>query len=124
MAAFDQWVYSVNMRRQLLVFGLLVTAAGLLGWAVTRERTVRRGAAAFHSYGCAHCHGSSGAPKLTNVTAKYDEATLRQFIRDPESVYKARGKKPFNEGYLPMVRMNVTEADAKAIVAYLKAQAE
>lgn len=107
-----------------MVIALLAMAAGLLGWAVTRERTVRRGAAAFHSYGCAHCHGSSGAPKLTNVTAKYDEESLRQFIRDPESVYKARGRRPFNEGYVPMVRLGVTEEDARAIVAYLKKQAD
>jgi mono/diheme cytochrome c family protein len=112
------------MHRRLMVIALLAMAAGLLGWAVTRERTVRRGAGAFHSYGCAHCHGSSGAPKLANVTSKYDEETLRQFIRDPESVYKARGRKPFNEGYLPMARLNVTDGDAKAIVAYLKEQAE
>ena len=107
-----------------MVIALLAMAAGLLGWAVTRERTVRRGAAAFHSYGCAHCHGSTGAPKLTNVTAKYDEETLRQFIRDPESVYKARGRRPFNKGFVPMVRLGVTEGDARAIVAYLKEQAE
>jgi mono/diheme cytochrome c family protein len=112
------------MHRRLMIIALLAIAAGLLGWAVTRERAVKRGAAAFHSYGCAHCHGSSGAPKLTNVTAKYDEETLRQFIRDPERVYKARGRRPFNEGYVPMARLNVSEEDAKAIVAYLKEQAE
>lgn len=112
------------MHRRLTVVALLAMSAGLLGWAVARERSVRRGAAAFNSYGCAACHGSSGAPKLSNVTAKYDEETLRQFIRDPESVYKARGRKPFNEGYVPMARLNVSEGDAKAIVAYLKEQAD
>ncbi len=89
-----------------------------------RERTVQRGSAAFQKYGCIHCHGSSGAPNLTNVNKKYDDETLRRFIHDPESVYRARGRKPLNDGFMPMPRLNVSEEDAKDIVEYLNKRAE
>jgi mono/diheme cytochrome c family protein len=103
---------------------LLAASTGLLGWAWLRQREVERGAAAFHQYGCLHCHGSSGAPHLAGVTSKYDDETLRRFIHDPESVYTARRHKPLNAGYMPMPRLNVTPSEAKAIVAYLKQQSD
>lgn len=112
------------MRNRIAVALLLLLAMGLMGWAIYRDRQVSRGAAAFHRYGCAHCHGSTGAPNLTNVTAKYDPATIRQFIQDPESVYRARGRKPLNDGYMAMPRLNVSSSDASDIVAYLKHQAD
>lgn len=109
----------MNLRNAIFI--VLLLAAIVAGWVIFRERKVEYGQAAFTKVGCAACHLSGSAPNLTNVTRKYDRNTLSRFISNPEEIYRERGKKPLNEGFTPMPRLQVTPSDADAIAAYLAA---
>lgn len=68
----------------------------------------------FTDQGCYGCHtvGKTGTPianDLSQVGSKYPESYLRQWLREP------KGQKP--RAHMPKIEM--TEADARAIAAYL-----
>ncbi len=107
------------MRKSLIA--IIVVACTLVFLYVYRvEQRIARGREAFARYSCGSCHLYRAAPSLQNVGKKYDRRTLTQFLRDPESVYRARGNRPLNEGFTPMPRMNVSGDDIPALVAYLQ----
>jgi len=81
------------------------------------------GKALYASSGCAACHSiGSGpviGPDLAGVHAKYDRATLTEWIRDPAAIYRAHGKSPLNDGYPTMPSLGLTQDDAAKIAEYL-----
>lgn len=107
---------SAKKVRWAIVSVCLVFAA----WAGQRQWQIERGQQAFWKLGCGNCHFAGGGPTLKGVTAKYDPDTLVRFIRDPEVVYKERGKKPLNSGYVIMHKVTASDSDIKAIAAYLR----
>lgn len=82
-----------------------------------------RGERALGDLGCMGCHlvgrGRVIGPDLKDAASKYDYPTLVKWIRDPQAIYGARGKKPLNQGYSEMPSLNVSEQDADAIAVYL-----
>lgn len=102
-----------------LRWALLAVCVVFAAWAGHRQWQIERGQQAFWKLGCGNCHFAGGGPALRGVTSKYDPATLVRFIRDPEVVYKERGKKPLNSGYVIMHKVNASDSEIKAIAAYL-----
>lgn len=89
-------------------------------WAVYNQVEIDRGQKAFVRLGCANCHSNGGGPNLKFVNDKYDADTLRRFIQDPEQVYRERGKKPLNSGYVVMHKVKTTPSEVRAIATFLK----
>lgn len=89
-------------------------------WAGYQQYQLDRGQKAFQKLGCASCHFAGGGPNLTYVADKYDAATMVRFIRDPEVVYRERGKKPLNSGYVAMHKIPADPADVRAIAVFLR----
>ena len=101
--------------------------AAIAAWAVClsvilydKSTLSQRGEQTFTRLGCGGCHFSGGGPNLTHVVTKHDEALLQKFIQNPRNVYRERNGQPLNPGYMLMPNMNATQADAVAIIAYLK----
>jgi len=72
---------------------------------------------------CVRCHtigrGRFVGPDLAGVEGKYPKEQIAKWIENPQKIYQASGKMPFNEGYPPMPPMNVPPVQAKAIAEYL-----
>jgi hypothetical protein len=100
---------------------LVVVAVGLaVGILVYQRYTpARRGERAFQQLGCGGCHFSGAGPNLTHVVRKRDPRLLERFIASPSDVYRERGMRPLNDGYMLMPEMHAG-ADARTIVAYLR----
>ena len=109
----------VVVKKAILMFAVAICAI-TFAWVLWSEHTVDRGRQAFARYGCASCHFAGGAPNLQNVGRKYDRKTLTQFLRDPDSVYRARGYRPLNNNFQPMPKIKLAEEDIPALVAYLR----
>src|SRR5512146_3583841 len=58
--------------------------------------------------------------QFANVGKRYDRKRLKQFILDPDAVYRERGMQSLNPGYPRMPRPGVSDSDADAIIAYLQ----
>ncbi len=107
------------MRRAILWI-VIISCLAVFAWAFRQSTEASRGEATFRKAGCGACHLSGGAPNLQNVGKRYDRKKLKQFILDPEAVYRERGMHSLNPGYPRMPRPGVVESDADAIVAYLE----
>jgi cytochrome c oxidase subunit 2 len=96
---------------------LLASGLGLGGDrldAQSREALVTQGRQLYADKGCYGCHtvGASGtpiAPDLRHAAARYSEATLARWLRDPSA------QEPTNH----MPNLQLSEAEASALAAYL-----
>ena len=96
------------------IVGLAVVAALLavaLGAPAQDESLITRGSRLFVVQGCYGCHtlGKTGTPigpDLTRVGAKYSEAQLARWLRDPES------ERP--GAHMPVLELAPDEIDALA----------
>ena len=92
----------------------LALAAGCAG-AAQDAALVSRGQQVFFDQGCHGCHniGTVGSPQvaadLSRIGAKYSQAQLAQWLRDPAS------QKP--TAHMP--RIALSERDIRALAAYL-----
>jgi hypothetical protein len=100
---------------------VLVLCAAVFGWVSYREYNVEQGRKAYRHYGCAQCHEAGSAPDLNKVKSKYDRAYLAQFIEDPEVVYREKGRRPINAGFMPMPPLHVSPAEARHLADFLLA---
>ncbi len=105
--------------RKLRWIVLSLCAAGLV-FAVGEQLVLDHGRDSFVKLGCANCHASGGGPNLTRVKRKYDSDTLVRFIRDPEQVYRERGQKPLNPGYVGMHKVKASDMEIRTIALYLR----
>ena len=96
---------------------LLASSLGLGGdglHAQSREALVTQGRRLFTEKGCYGCHtiGAAGtpiAPDLRRAVARYSEATLTRWLRDPAAQEPTRH----------MPNLHLSEAEARALAAYL-----
>ena len=96
---------------------LLASALGLGGGrlnAQEREALIAQGQRLFADKGCYGCHtiGTAGtpiAPDLRQAGARYSEATLARWLRDPSA------QKPT----LHMPKLELSAVEASALAAYL-----
>ena len=100
-----------------LVLGLC--GVGIVLVAVD-QMAIRHGESEFARLGCANCHANGGGPNLARVNQKYDASTLVRFIADPEQVYRERGQKPLNPGYVGMHRVKASAWEIRTIAYYLR----
>jgi mono/diheme cytochrome c family protein len=105
--------------RRTALWIVILACVSVFAWAYTRSAEVEHGEAAFRQAGCGACHNSGGAPNLANVTRRYEKKKLKQFILDPDQVYRDRGMQSLNPGYPRMPKPGVPPSDADTIVAYL-----
>jgi mono/diheme cytochrome c family protein len=82
--------------------------------AQDREALVARGRQLFADTGCYGCHtvgvaGTPIGPDLRTVGARYGESTLARWLRDPAAQEPTRH----------MPKLDLTEAEARALAAYL-----
>ena len=102
--------------------GILLLAFLALGVSVScgrfsaqaQEARVAQGKQLFADKGCYGCHtiGAAGtpiAPDLRRTAARYPEATLARWLRDPSAQEPTRH----------MPNLQLSEADANALAAYL-----
>lgn len=96
---------------------LLASGLSLVGDrldAQSREALVTEGQRLFADKGCYGCHtiGASGtpiAPDLRRAVARYSEATLARWLRDPSAQEPTRH----------MPNLELSEAEASALAAFL-----
>lgn len=101
----------------LVVVWLLASGLGLACSrldAQERAALVARGQQLFTDNGCYGCHtiGAAGtpiAPDLRRTAARYPEATLARWLRDPAAQEPTRH----------MPNLQLSEAEANALAAYL-----
>ncbi len=98
---------------------LTLCAFGLI-FAVGEQLVLQHGEASFARLGCTNCHANGGGPNLTRVKRKYDSTTLVRFLRDPEEVYRERGQKPLNPGYVGMHKVKASDWEIRTIAIYLR----
>ena len=104
------WARDVKAASLVAAIALVATVAfGQDGTAVIVE-----GKRVFTEQGCYGCHtvGKTGTPianDLSQVGSKYNESYLRAWLREPQQ------QKP--RAHMPKIQM--TEADAKALATYL-----
>jgi mono/diheme cytochrome c family protein len=96
----------------LLVLGLGLGCARLD--AQSREALVAEGRQLFTDKGCYGCHtvGAAGTPigpDLRRAAGRYGESTLARWLRDPAAQEPTRH----------MPKLDLTEAQASALAAYL-----
>ena len=96
----------------MLVSGLWLVADPLD--AQSREALVAQGRQLYNDKGCYGCHtmGTSGtpiAPDLRRAAARYPEAALARWLRDPAAQEPTRH----------MPDLQLSEAEASALAAYL-----
>jgi len=72
---------------------------------------------------CVRCHtigrGRFVGPDLSGVNKRYTDEEISKWIENPQQIYQASGKMPFNEGYPPMPPLNVPPVQARAIKDYI-----
>lgn len=95
---------------------------GACAWLLVRNYQIDAGRKAFEGLSCPSCHIAGGAPSLEHVGSKYDRATIKEFITDPDAVYARKGRKPLNAGYEPMPRPKATPRQIELISHFLAAQ--
>lgn len=99
----------------LLGLGVAVLTVGYARLeAQTREQLVTSGRTLFTEKGCYGCHtiGTAGtpiAPDLSHTGARYSEAALARWLRDPAA----------QEATRHMPNLGLSEAEASALAAYL-----
>ena len=106
---------SKNVRNAVLALcGVIMLAA------IAEQMVLQHGETSFARLGCASCHANGGGPNLARVKRKYDSTTLVRFIQNPEQVYRERGQKPLNPGYVGMHRVKANEWEIRSIAFYLR----
>jgi mono/diheme cytochrome c family protein len=98
---------------------LAVCAAAFVA-AIGEQAVLQHGQESFARLGCASCHANGGGPNLARVEKKYDSTTLVRFIQDPEQVYRERGQKPLNPGYVGMHKVKASAWEIRTIATYLR----
>ncbi len=98
---------------------VLVLCAVVFGYLEYHEYNINQGREAWRHYGCAQCHESGAAPDLTKLENKLDRATMARFIENPESVYRELGRRPLNQGYVPMPELHVSRKEAQQLADFL-----
>jgi mono/diheme cytochrome c family protein len=101
----------------IVVVWLLASGLGLACGrldAQGREALIAQGRQVFADKGCYGCHtigiaGTPIAPDLRGAAARYPEATLARWLRDPSAQEPTR--------HMPNLQLN--EAEANALAAYL-----
>ena len=101
----------------IALIGLLVSGLSLVGGRVdaqSREALVTEGRQLYNDKGCFGCHtmGAAGtpiAPDLRRAAARYPEAALARWLRDPAAQEPTRH----------MPDLQLSEAEASALAAYL-----
>jgi cytochrome c551/c552 len=72
---------------------------------------------------CVNCHtigrGKFVGPDLAGISNKYSKDEIKQWIENPQLVYRAKGKMPINEGYPPMPPLQVPQDHIDVIADYL-----
>jgi mono/diheme cytochrome c family protein len=106
--------------RRVILWAVVAGSAVVGAWAYRADAEVRRGEKAFQDAQCGSCHLSGGAPSLQNVSKRLDKKKLKQFISDPDSVYRQRGMQSLNIGYPRMPKPGAKPDDVDAIVSYLQ----
>jgi cytochrome c2 len=106
--------------RKVILIAIVAGCAAVGAWAYRAEAEVKRGEKAFQETGCTSCHLTGGAPSLQNVSKRLDKKKLKQFITDPDSVYRERGMQSLNTGYPRMPKPGAKADDVDAIVSYLE----
>jgi len=101
-----------------VILAVLAISTGVLLYQ--RYSLAERGERTFQRLGCGGCHFSGAGPNLTHVVRKHDTGLLEKFIASPAAVYRERGMRPLNDGYMLMPEMHATTDDASAIIAYLR----
>jgi len=104
-----------NVRNAVLALCAVVLVA-----AIGEQLVLQHGEESFGRLGCANCHANGGGPNLARVKKKYDSTTLVRFIQDPEQVYRERGQKPLNPGYVGMHKVKASEWEIRSIALYLR----
>jgi cytochrome c oxidase subunit 2 len=104
------WARDVTAASVAAALALMATVA----FGQDRSALVSHGKHLFTEQGCYGCHtvGKTGTPianDLSQAGSKYPESYLRQWLRDPQQ------QKP--RAHMPKIQM--TEADARALAAYL-----
>lgn len=102
------------MARAMLPLWLLAVLVGYPSAAGAQDAAADRGKQLFMEHGCYGCHavgvvGSAVGPDLSRVGARYGEAQLAAWLRDP------RQQKP--TAHMP--RIELSERDVRALAAYL-----
>jgi mono/diheme cytochrome c family protein len=105
------------MRRSVTFVLLTMLAAGPAAHAQDRAALVEEGRRAFLRNGCHGCHtiGRTGTPiarDLSHVGAKYRPEYLERWLRDPSYLRPST--------HMPAIELS--EADIRALAAYLAAQ--
>lgn len=84
------------------------------------------GRAVFLTVGCARCHGNDGTgeslgPPLEALSTKFTVKQMDQFLDNPIAYAEGdeRLKKWRDEYFTPMPKLQMTEAQRKALVAHL-----
>lgn len=98
----------------------MVILLGAGAWWYEHNNAAAQGERAFKQLGCGGCHFSGAGPNLTHVVRRQSPKFLEQFIANPPEVYRERGERSLNEGYMLMPDMHATPEDARDIVAYLQ----
>jgi cytochrome c553 len=106
--------------RRVILWAVVAGCATVGAWAYRQEAEVKRGEKAFQEALCGSCHLAGGAPNLQNVGKRMDKKKMKQFISDPDSVYRERGMQSLNTGYPRMPKPGAKEEDVDAIVSYLQ----
>jgi hypothetical protein len=109
----------MRLKASLLILAVVAAATGVL--IFQRYTLAERGERSFQRLGCGGCHFSGAGPNLTHVVQRHDPKLLERFIASPPEVYRERGMRPLNEGYMLMPEMHAGPEDARAIIAYLHA---
>jgi cytochrome c2 len=102
-----------------------VLVAGLGAAPGCNQGDAARGAVLFGTLGCSACHRIGAGPQvqgpdLQGVGSRYDRRTLESWLRDPESVYAEKGRRPLNPGFPPMPVMTLNEDQRRDLVAFLE----
>lgn len=106
--------------RLLLTAGVLLSAIGMTSpsAAASGEETFKKKCGACHSVG----GGKLTGPDLKGVTERRTEAWLLQFVKSPQKLADsgdATAKALIAEFGFPMPDQDITDADLKAVLAYI-----
>jgi cytochrome c2 len=113
-------MFGEMITRRTVLWSIIAACATVGAWAYRQDVQIQRGAKAFQETGCTSCHLTGGAPSLQNVGKKFDRKKLKQFIEDPDAVYRERGMQSLNAGYPRMPKPGVKDNDVDDIVTYLQ----
>ncbi|HSR51386.1 MAG TPA: cytochrome c [Acidobacteriota bacterium] len=95
----------------------------LTAYAACSSGDARRGERLFDEKGCHTCHnvgaGDRQGPDLQGVADKYGRERLRQWLHDPQAIYRQTGRRPINPGFPEMPRFPLTNQQIEDLTAYL-----